>query len=101
MTLIITQLIYVVKGQETVFHRFEELVIPIISKYKGRLLLRLRSDGASVIDNNIEPPYELHLVEFDTEADFEAFTKDEERKQFLHLKEQSIRSSLLIKGSRD
>jgi len=32
--------------------------------------------------------------------DFENFKHDEERKKFLHLKEQSIQSVLLIKGTK-
>jgi len=40
-----------------------------------------------------------HSVEFDSKQDFQNFTKDEERKQFLHLKERSIESVLLIKGT--
>lgn len=38
--LYITQLIYIREGQESVFHQFEDVAIPIISKYNGRLLLR-------------------------------------------------------------
>lgn len=96
----ITQLIYVIKGQEDVFDQFEDLAIPIISKYNGRLLLRIRPTENSFIGNNAERPYEVHLVEFGSEKDFEDFTLDEERKQFLHLKERSIRSSVLIGGKR-
>ena len=95
----ITQLIYIIEGQENVFHQFEDIAIPIISKYNGRLLLRVRPDDNSIIENNIDKPYEIHLVEFDTEQDFENFKQDEERKKFLHLKEQSIKSVLLIKGT--
>ena len=94
----LTQLIYIKEGQENVFHQFEEIAIPAILKYNGRLLLRVRPDNTSVIESNIEKPYEIHLVEFDTEQDFENFKQDEERKKFLHLKEQSVRSTLLIKG---
>jgi hypothetical protein len=39
-------------------------------------------------------------VEFDGEQDFEDFKQDDERKNFLHLKEQSVRSILLIKGTK-
>jgi len=39
-------------------------------------------------------------VEFDTEQDIENFQNDEERKKFLHLKDQSIKSVLLIKGTK-
>ena len=94
----LTQLIYIKEGQETIFHQFEDIAIPTILKYNGRLLLRVRPDNKSIIENNIDQPYEMHLVEFDTEQDFENFTKDEERKKFLHLKEQSVKSVLLIKG---
>jgi uncharacterized protein (DUF1330 family) len=94
----ITQLIYIKEGQETVFHQFEEIAMPVISKYNGRLLIRVRPDNHSIIEDHIGRPYEIHLVEFDTEQDYENFKKDEERKKFLHLKDQSVQSVLLIKG---
>jgi len=96
----ITQLIYIKDGQENVFNQFEDVAIPIISKYNGRLLLRVRPTENAFIAYNMDRPYEIHLVEFDNEQDFENFTNDEERKQFLHLKEQSIKSVLLIKGTK-
>jgi uncharacterized protein (DUF1330 family) len=96
----ITQLVYIVPGQERVFDEFEDVAIPIISKYNGRLLLRVRPEEAAVISHTIERPYEIHLVAFDTEQDFNNFMKDEARKKFLHLKEQSIRASVLYKGAR-
>ena len=96
----ITQLIYILDGQETVFNQFEAIAIPIISRYNGRLLLRVRPDQNSYIESYIEKPYEIHLVEFETDNDFANFMQDEERKEFLHLKEQSIRSTLLIKGTK-
>ena len=94
----ITQLVYIKEEGESAFHQFEEMAIPLISKYKGRLLLRVRPPGSGIIENSIEPPYEIHLIEFESEKDFEHFMQDEERKQFLYLKEQSIRSVILIKG---
>jgi uncharacterized protein (DUF1330 family) len=94
----LTQLIYIKEGQESVFHQFEEIAIPTIIKYNGRLLLRVRPHEDTFIEHHIEKPYEIHLVEFPGEQDFEDFKLDEERKKFLHLKEQSIKSVLLIKG---
>ena len=94
----ITQLIYVINGKEEVFHQFEEIAIPIILKYNGRLTLRIRPDKKSVIENNIEVPYEIHLVEFNTQVDFDNFKKDEERRKFLHMKKESIKSTILIQG---
>lgn len=94
----ITQLIYLKEGQAETFHQFEDLAIPLIPKYNGQLLLRIRPSLETIIESNIETPYEVHLVEFPAETDFSNFMQDEERKQFLHLKEQSIRASLLVKS---
>ena len=94
----VTQLIYIRDGEEKVFDQFEDVAIPIISKYNGRLLLRVRPAENDFIEASIERPYEMHLVEFHNEQDLNNFMLDEERKKFLHLKEQSIKSSMLIKG---
>ena len=93
-----TQLIYIKKDQEEIFHQFEDIAIPLISKYNGKLLLRIRPEEDAFIESLIERPYEVHFVEFNSEDDFISFMHDEERKKFLHLKEQSIKSSILIKG---
>ena len=94
----LTQLIYVKKGKEAVFHQFEDVAIPIIKNYKGHLMLRIRPDEQAYIEAGVEKPYEVHLISFENEDDFNAFMKDEERKKFLHLKEESIRASVLIMG---
>jgi uncharacterized protein (DUF1330 family) len=96
----ITQLIYIVDGQELIFDEFEAIAIPAIAKYNGRLLFRVRPGEEAYIESAIENPYEIHLVEFDTDNDFANFMQDEERKRFLHLKEQSIKSVWLIKGEK-
>ncbi|MEJ0056933.1 MAG: DUF1330 domain-containing protein [Bacteroidota bacterium] len=67
----ITQLIYIVPGQEKTFNQFEDIAIPLISKYNGRLLFRVRPDEKSFIEHQVDKPYEIHLVEFDTERDFQ------------------------------
>jgi uncharacterized protein (DUF1330 family) len=96
----ITQLIFIKEGREDIFHQFEDMANPIILKYNGRLTLRIRPKGDSIIENNIEKPYEIHLVEFNTQEDFDNFKNDEARKKFLHLKEKSIKSSILIQGTK-
>ncbi len=96
----ITQLIYIKENEELIFHQFEDIAIPIISKYNGQLLLRIRPDAHACIESTIEKPYEIHLIGFESEDDFQEFMQDTERKKFLYLKEQSIRSAILIKGMR-
>jgi hypothetical protein len=75
----ITQLVYVQPGQEHIFEQFENVASPLITKYNGRLLLRIRPDDAALIEGTIEKPYEIHLVDFQSEADFEAFKLDKTR----------------------
>ena len=94
----ITQLIYLKEKQEKIFDEFENVAIPVITKYNGSLMLRIRPAANTFIEAGIEKPYEVHIVSFPTEEDFQDFMKDEERVQYLHLKNQSIKSTLLIKG---
>ncbi|MBN8858040.1 MAG: hypothetical protein J0H29_06610 [Sphingobacteriales bacterium] len=96
----ITQLIYIIDGQEKTFNEFENIAIPAISKYNGRLLLRVRPTENTFIGAHIEKPYEIHLVAFETQQDFDSFRQDEERKKFLHLRDQSVRMSIVIQGTK-
>lgn len=98
--ILITQLIYVIDGQEKTFNEFENIAIPAISKYNGKLLLRIRPAENTFIEAHIDKPYEIHLVQFETQQDFDNFRQDEERKKFLHLKDQSIRMSIVIQGTK-
>jgi hypothetical protein len=94
----ITQLIYIHEGREQTFHQFEDVAIPLIEKYNGKLLLRLRPSAEQFIAGELEMPYEVHLVSFPREADFNAFKIDKERETFLHLKDASVRKMLLVQG---
>ncbi len=95
----ITQLIYLVEGQEAVFDQFEAMAIPLIAKYQGQLLFRVRPDQTAYIESTIAQPYEIHLVAFTSDHDLANFMQDKDRQKFLHLKQQAIQSVLLIKGA--
>ena len=95
----ITQLIYIKPGQEGVFEAFETVALPLIGRYNGKLLLRIRPDASAMIDGEGSPPYEIHLVSFPTDEDLAAFGKDPERVSFLHLKDASVEQIMLIKGN--
>ncbi len=96
----ITQLIYLKPGGEADFEAFEAQAIPLLAQYAGRLLLRLRPNEAAVIAGEMEVPYEVHFVSFESREDFERFAKDDSRKAFLHLKEASVREVWMIGGAR-
>lgn len=96
----LTQLVYIKEGEEEAFDAFEAVAIPLISKHRGKLLMRYRPRAEDVIDGTLARPYEIHLVTFDDDADLQAFFRDEERKKMLHLKEQSVKEVFLIRGSK-
>ena|SRR5215469_13394636 len=93
-----TQVIYVKEGLEDQFLEFESHVLPLIEKYNGALIYRVRPTDDNVIETAMGKPYELHFVTFPTREDFIAYGKDPERLQYLHLKETSIESAVLIEG---
>ena len=93
-----TQLIFIKEGKEATFNEFESLAIPIISEHNGRILYRIRPTDDSYITSEEEKTYEIHFISFDSEEDFIQFAQDKRRQEFLHLKEESIKSTLLIKG---
>jgi antibiotic biosynthesis monooxygenase (ABM) superfamily enzyme len=97
--LYLTQFVYVKDGKERTFEAFEDIAIPLIPKYRGALLLRIRPNAESIISAGIEVPYEIHIVRFENEDDFQRYSEDEERKRVLHLKNASVRSAILVKGT--
>lgn len=94
-----TQIIFVKEGKQNVFNDFEGYVLPLLNRHNGELLYRIRPDKTSVIATSWGYPYEIHLVSFPTRKDFESYRDDQERLQYMHLKEESIKKALLIEGN--
>ena len=83
------------------FQRLKKKVIPRVWKYNGKLLLRIRPTNCNFVQNVIEPPFEIHLVTFDSAQNFEQFQQAKERKSYLNLKEQSIKVDRTHSGKPD
>ena len=98
----ITQLLFVKKGKESVFLEFEEQVIPLMTIHKGRVLYRIRPTKETYVsfEEELELPYEIHIVSFDTEEHFKNYLDDNRRLQFMYLKNESIKTTLTIKGEK-
>lgn len=94
----LTQVIFVHAGKEAVFQEFEDIALPLMAEYGGKLLYRLRPTKESTIFAHDEQPYEVHILSFESEEALLRFSKDERRASFLHLKEESVRASLLMQG---
>lgn len=89
----LAQLIYVKEGMEATFHAFEDQVLPLLARHEGRLLFRAR---LTAVQTEIGHPFELHVVEFPSEAHHQAFIADEDRQQLLALKEASVEDVLSL-----
>jgi hypothetical protein len=58
----VTQLVYLNPGKEDTFHEFEDAVLPLLEKYEGELLLRLRPGADNVVAGSLETPYEVQRL---------------------------------------
>lgn len=96
----ITQLVFVKEGKEETFLEFENHALPLMEKYNGRIIYRLRPGKEAFIAEQKELPYEIHIISFDSEADLDNFMNGKSRLDYIHLKNESIKSTLLIKGER-
>lgn len=98
-TLYLTQIVYVRRGHEETFAEFEEGVLPLLSKYRGELLLRLRPTSESLIGGTFRLPFEIQVLRFDAEEDFIRYLNDKTRRRYLPQKEKAVRAAVLIKGT--
>lgn len=95
--MIVVQLVYIKEGKESVYLAYEDIVLPLVEKYQGKALLRLRPDENSVINSDMEKPYEVHMVEFPSAQELENYMNDEVRRKFFYMKEESVRSVITIR----
>lgn len=79
---------------------FEAFALSLMEVYGGKLLYRLRPTAEQFVDLELGTDllYEIHLLTFPSEEDLTAFMQDKRKQEFLHLKEDSVSSRLIIKG---
>ncbi len=96
----LTQLIYINKGKEKIFQEFEDFAIPLMEKYDGKMVYRIRPTEGSFIITEEDNPYEIHIISFTSQQKLEDFMADKSRLKFLPLKEDAVKSTILIKGQK-
>ncbi|QNF34473.1 DUF1330 domain-containing protein [Adhaeribacter swui] len=96
--LYLTLLVYVRKGEEETFLKYEDQVLPLLPQYYGELVYRIRPDKSNFVHATDELPYEIHLLTFPTTQDFENFRQDPERLKHQPLFTKSVRKVLLLPG---
>ncbi|MGB1041670.1 MAG: hypothetical protein ACPGVD_12405, partial [Flavobacteriales bacterium] len=73
----LTQLIFIKPGKEEQFLEFEKIAIPLLEKYNGRIIYRIRPKKENFVSEEKETPYEIHFISFESEKDFNEFMKDD------------------------
>ena len=96
---LLTQLVWLHPGKESLFEKFEDAMIPLMERHGGELLMRERPSRESLVGAAVDPPDEIHVLRFASEAASKAYADDPERARLLPLKEESVRASLLVRGA--
>ncbi|MEP2025111.1 MAG: DUF1330 domain-containing protein [Reichenbachiella sp.] len=96
----ITQFIYLKPGKEAIFQAFENHAIPLMEKYTGKIVQRLRPDATAYVAGEDKKPYEIHIVSFESEDKLNEFMNDNSRLKYKHLKDESVESILMFKGEK-
>ena len=96
----LTQLIFINEGKESAFNEFESIAIPLMEEYNGNMIYRIKPSSDSFVTANEELPYEIHFLSFPNDSSLKDFLKDERRTDIVHLKNESIRTSYIIKGEK-
>ena len=95
----IAQLIYLNDGGEKDFLEYESLVLPLLEKYNGKLEFRIRPAAENFIyPIESELPYELHIVSFETKADFLKFKDDPVRTKHHELFQRAVKKVVVLES---
>ena len=85
--------IYIYRETDKEFLEYESLVLPLLEKHNGRLLQRFRPSDENIFPAGKNVPFEIHVIEFDTETDFESYKNDPKRKKHSALAEKCIKKT--------
>ena len=90
MALTLCVLLYAVPGEEQNLVGYEDQVLALIPRHGGRVTQRVRA---------IEPggPYEVHLIEFPSQAALDAFMADPRRAALADRRDQAIAATTVVR----
>ena len=98
MKLFVTQLIFLREGQRESFEEYEDAVIPLLEKYRGQLMYRIKCHEDYVQCRLNEMPHEIHIISFPNQAALKNYLEDPKRQELANLREGIVRQDLSILG---
>lgn len=93
----ISILVFVYEGKESEFLKYENLVLPLLGSYHGKIMYRIRPTKESIVSAEGELPFEVHVLSFPSKQKFEAYLLDSDRKKFENLQKEAIKTTFVIK----
>lgn len=97
----ITQIIHIHPEKEKEFLEFEDFAIPLMAEYGGKMMHRIRPAKENFVEHLTDTfPYEVHILSFPSEEKLSEFIKDKRRQDFIHLKNESVKTTFMIRGKK-
>ncbi len=91
MAVTLCVLLTAVPGHEHLLVEYEDQVLGLFAAHGAQLLQRVRSVDPA------EPPYEVQVIEFPTEAALEAYMEDPARLALVDLRARAIASTQVLR----
>ncbi len=91
----LTVLLYLHEGQAEQFHHYERRIKPILESYGGRFEKVIKPTH---VLGDLSLPDEVHWLSFPSEADFQHYREDHNLTQMAHLRDASVRGTLVLSG---
>lgn len=93
MTVSLCVLLWAHPGQEDALIDYETRVLDLVPDHAGRVLHRVRTDGAN------EQPLEIQLLEFESQAAIDAYLADARRLALAELRDRAVARTEVMRVS--
>ena len=91
-----TLLIFTKEGKEAAFAAYEEKVLPLLARYNGQLLYRMQPGADDAV--NGEMPYEIHILGFNSRADYQNYMQSPQRRALEYMRQEAIEKIITVEG---
>lgn len=89
-------LVWVREGQLEALHEYERSAAPIMERHGGSFVSAV--DPTVLLGWDEPQPHEIHVVEFPSQAAFEAYRADPDLEPLIDLRSQAVRRAIVLGG---
>lgn len=97
----ITQIIHAHPDKEKEYQEFEDFAAQLMLAYGGKIIHRIQPAKECFINHLSDTlPFEVNILSFPSEAKFMDYFNDTKRQEYIHLKNETIQPSFMLKGNK-